>query len=31
MKRWPADLLVLIVRGHQLFVRPMLDVRSLAK
>jgi len=24
MKRWPANLLVLIVRGYQLFVSPML-------
>ena len=27
MKRWPANLLVLIVRGHQLFISPMLGPR----
>ena len=24
MKRWPTNLLVLVVRGYQLFIRPML-------
>lgn len=24
MKRWPANLLVLLVRGYQLFISPML-------
>ena len=27
MKRWPANLLVLIVRGYQLFISPLLGPR----